>query len=106
MMDSMCKDYIIYAYKEDIWLINPITKEWIASYYPKTKYAWWRYDFFETVYKYFSMDIMERQPIKNWIETRMSVEIGKNCEPDRFPGEYNWSSDFNFQEVIEKGKII
>lgn len=104
--DLMCKDCIVYTHKEDVWLINPITKEWIVSYYPKTKYAWWNYDFFETIYKYLSLNIMERQPIKTWIESRMNIEIGKNCEPDMLPGQYDWSGDFEVKDVILNGKVF
>lgn len=106
MVDEMSKDYILYTHKDTIWLINSNTREWIISYYPKTKYAWWNYDFFKTVYKFLSMEMKERQPIRDWIELRMMVEVGENCEPDRIPSDYNWSSDFDVEEVINKGKVV
>jgi len=105
MVDSLCEDCMFYTNKGDIWLINPKTKQWIISYYPPTNYAWWNYDFFETVYKYLSMTIKDRQPIVNWVQSRMNVEVGL-CEPDMFPGEYDWSDDFNVDKVISGGEVF
>ena len=107
MVDERCKDCMVYTHKDDMWLINPHTREWIISYFPKTKYAWWNYDFFETVYNFLCMDIdKEQQPIRNWIESRMNIEIGKNCEPDMLPGQYDWSGDFKTEDVILNGIVF
>jgi hypothetical protein len=105
MVDSMCEDCMFYTNKGDIWLINPNTKEWIITYYPPTNYAWWNYDFFETVYKYLSMDIKDREPIRNWIQTRMNVGV-ELCEPDMLPGDYDWSADFKVEKVVSDGKVF
>ena len=106
MMNELSKDCVVYTYKDDIWLINPNTKEWIVSYYSKTKYTWWNYRFFENVYNFISMDIKDRQPIRYWIELYINVEIGKCCEPDMLPGDYDWSSDFGVDDVILNGKVF
>lgn len=106
MVDERCKGCMVYTYKDTIWIINPNTREWIISYYCKAKYAWWNYDFFETVYKYLSMDIKERLPIRNWVQSRMNVEVGENCEPDQLPGDYDWSGDFKIEDVILNGKVF
>jgi hypothetical protein len=106
MVDSMCEDCMFYTNKGDIWLINPNTKEWIISYYPPTNYAWWNYDFFDNVYTYLSMDsFYYREPIKNWIQTRLNVEVGL-CEPDMLPGVYDWSADFDPEKVISCGEVF
>ena len=105
MVDSMCEDCMFYTNKGDIWLINPKTKQWIISYYPPTNYVWWNYDFFETIYKYLSMDIKDREPIRNWIQTRMNVRVNL-CEPDTLPGDYDWSSDFKVEKVVSDGKVF
>ena len=106
MVDSMCEDTMVYKAKNgDIWLVNPKTKQWIISYNPPTKYAWWNYDFFETVYKYLSMDIKDRDQIVNWIRLRLDVEVGL-CEADMLPGEYDWSNDFNADKVILDGEVF
>jgi hypothetical protein len=105
MVDSMCEDCMFYTNKGDIWLINPNTKEWIISYYPPTNYVWWNYDFFETIYKYLSMNIKDRDPIRNWIQTRMKVGVDL-CEPDMLPGDYDWSGDFKVEKVVSDGKVF
>jgi hypothetical protein len=105
MVDSMCEDCMFYTNKGDIWLINPNTKEWVITYYPPTNYAWWNYDFFETVYTYLSMDIKDREPIRNWIQTRMKVGVDL-CEPDMLPGDYDWSGDFKVEKVVSDGKVF
>ena len=105
MVDSMCEDCMFYTNKGDIWLINPKTKQWIISYYPPTNYVWWNYDFFETIYKYLSMDIKDREPIRNWIQTRMNVRVNL-CEPDTLPGDYDWSDDFKVEKVVSDGKVF
>ena len=105
MVDSMCEDCMFYTNKGDIWLINPKTKQWIISYYPPRNYVWWNYDFFETIYKYLSMDIKDREPIRNWIQTRMNVGVDL-CEPDTLPGYYDWSADFKVEKVVSDGKVF
>lgn len=101
----MCEDCKVYTHKEDVWVVNPKTRQWIISYYPPTKYLWWNYDFFENIYKYLSMDIGNREPIKDWVKDKLNVEIGL-CEPDRLPGDYNWSRDFDSNEVVDKGNLF
>jgi hypothetical protein len=96
---------MFYTNKRDIWLINPNTKEWVITYYPPTNYVWWNYDFFETVYKYLSMNIKDREPIRNWIQTRMNVGV-ELCEPDMLPGDYDWSGDFNPEKYILGGEVF
>jgi hypothetical protein len=105
MVDSMCEDCMFYTNKGDIWLINPKTKQWIITYYPPTNYVWWNYDFFETIYKYLSMDIRDREPIANWVQSRLNVEVNL-CEPDALPGDYDWSDDFDPEKVISNGKVF
>lgn len=105
MVDSMCEDCMFYTNKGDIWLIKPNTKQWIITYHPPTKYVWWNYDFFETVYKFLSMDIKDREPIRNWIQTRMNVGVNL-CEPDTLPGDYDWSADFKIENVISYGEVF
>jgi hypothetical protein len=105
MVDSMCEDCMFYTNKGDIWLINPKTKQWIITYYPPTNYVWWNYDFFETIYKYLSMDIRDREPIANWVQSRLNVEVNL-CEPDALPGDYDWSADFDPEKVISNGKVF
>jgi hypothetical protein len=105
MVDSMCEDCMFYTNKGDIWLINPKTKQWVITYYPPTNYVWWNYDFFETIYKYLSMDIKDREPIRNWIQTRMNVDVDL-CEPDMLPGDYDWSGDFKVEKVVSDGKVF
>jgi hypothetical protein len=106
MMNQLSKDYVSYYYKEHIWLINPNTREWIISYYFKTKYAFWKYEFFKNAYYIISMDIEDIQPIKNWIELHLNVEVGNHCVPDMLPGDYDWSSDFNVDDVMLNGKVF
>jgi hypothetical protein len=96
---------MFYTNKRDIWLINPNTKEWVITYYPPTNYVWWNYDFFQTVYKYLSMDIKDREPIRNWIQTKMNVYVDL-CEPDMLPGDYDWSGDFKVEKVVSDGKVF
>ena len=105
MIDLMCEDCVIYTHKGYIWLLNPKTNHWFVSYYPPTNYAWWNYDFFESAYKYLSMDIKDGQPIKNWIQSRMNLEVGL-CEPDMLPGDYDWSDDFKVERVIPDGEFF
>jgi len=105
MVDSMCEDCMFYTNKGDIWLINPKTKQWVITYHPPTKYLWWNYNFFETVYKYLSMDIKDREPIANWIQSRLNVEVNL-CEPDALPWDYDWSADFDPEKVISNGKVF
>lgn len=106
MIDGMTKDCLVYTHKNNIWLINPKTKEWVISYYTKTKYTWWNYDFFKPIYLCLSMDMKKIEPIKHWVESRMNVETGNCCEPDKFPYDYDWSSDFNVDEVLIDGKVL
>jgi hypothetical protein len=105
MVDSMCEDCLVHTHIKDVWVINPDTKEWIIYYYPPTKYLWWNYDFFENIYKYLSMDIKDRDPITNWVKYVMNVEVG-NCEPDKLPGDYDWSCDFTIDHVISGGELL
>jgi hypothetical protein len=106
MVDSMCEDCTLYKDKKgDLWLIDTKTKQWIIHYYLPTNYAWWNYRFFETVYKFLSMHIDDRGPIKNWIQTKMNVEVGL-CEPNMLPGNYDWSDDFKFEKVISDGEVL
>jgi hypothetical protein len=106
MVDEMCKDYLYYVHKGYLWFINPNTGEWVVSYYYETKYPWWNFYFFNNIYNFLSMDINDRQPIRNWIESRLKVEIGLNCEPDRLPGSYDWSGDFEAEDVLSEGKVF
>lgn len=106
MTDTMTKNFYLYEYKERIWLVNPKTKEWVITYYSKTKYVFWCYDFFKTIFMCLSMDMKQRQPIKNWVQYRMKLEVGDNVEPDKFPYDYDWSSDFNIDEVIIHGVYL
>ncbi len=52
------------------------------------------------------MDMKKIEPIKHWVESRMNVETGNCCEPDKFPYDYDWSSDFNVDEVLINGKVL
>jgi hypothetical protein len=106
MVDSMCEDTMVYKSKNgDIWVINPKTKEWIITYYPPTNYVWWNYDFFQTVYKFLSININDRDMIINWVQTKMNSEVGL-CEPNRLPGQYDWSDNFNTDKVISDGEVF
>jgi hypothetical protein len=51
------------------------------------------------------MDIKDREPIANWIQTRMNVRANL-CEPDTLPGDYDWSADFEPEKVISNGKVF
>ena len=51
------------------------------------------------------MDIKDGQPIKNWIQSRMNLEVGL-CEPDMLPGDYDWSDDFKVERVISDGEVF
>ena len=73
MMNELSKDCGVYAYKDDIWLINPNTKEWIVSYYSKTKYAWWNYEFFKNVYNFISMDIKDYASAESYHSERQDL---------------------------------
>ena len=107
MVDLMCEDAIVYKTKNgDLWLINPKTKKWIVTYYPPKNYAWWNFDFFDTVYTYLSMNIFEnKEQIKKWIENRFNVEVNL-CEADYLPGEYDWTDDFDTNKVITYGEVF
>lgn len=106
MINSMSKDCLVYTHYNNLWLINPNTKEWVISYYVKTKYVWWNYDFFKPIYLCLSMDMDNVRPIRNWVKSRMNVHIGENCEPDKFPFLYDWSADFSVDEVLIDGKVL
>ncbi len=106
IMDIMTKDCCLYWYNDEIWLINPKTKEWVVSYYTKTKYVWWNYSFFYTVNSLLTVDNNQKELIKSWVESKLGVDVGKNVEPDMVPHEYNWSSDFNVLDTMENGKIL
>ena len=105
MVDSMCEDCLVHTHVKDLWVIDSKTKQWIISFHPPTKYLWWNYDFFSNIYKYLSMDIYDRQPIIDWIQTKMNHEIGL-CEPDKLPGYYDWSCDFNVDHIVSNGQPI
>ena len=51
------------------------------------------------------MDIKDRQPIIDWIQTKMNHEIGL-CEPDKLPGKYDWSCDFDVDHIVSKGQPL
>jgi hypothetical protein len=102
MVDSMCEDCLVHTHVKDLWVIDSKTKQWIISFHPPTNYAWWNYDFFSNIYKYLSMDIKDREPIRNWVQSRMNVGVDL-CEPDRLPGDYDWSGDFNVDHIVSNG---
>jgi len=105
MVDSLCEDCLVHTHIKDLWVIDSKTKEWIVSFNPPQKYLWWNYDFFSNIYKYLSMDIEDRQPIMDWIQTKMNHVIGF-CEPDKLPGKYDWSNDFCVDYIISKGQPL
>jgi hypothetical protein len=51
------------------------------------------------------MDIRDREPIANWVQSRLNVEVNL-CEPDALPGDYDWSADFDPEKVISNGKVF
>jgi hypothetical protein len=106
IMDVITKDCYQYKYDNNLWLINPKTKEWVVSYYPKTKYLWWNYHFFKTVHSHLCVYSYQKDLIKLWTQSKLNVVVGENVHPDIIPYLYDWSSEFKPQIVIEQGKII
>jgi len=101
LIDSQIKNCLVYKFRHDIWLINPIDKNWVVCVYPPTKYLWYNYDFFKSMFNYVSLNIpTDSYYIKNWVQEKFGVEIGDNVHPDIIPGDYDWRKDFNVENIL------
>jgi hypothetical protein len=94
-------NYLTYKFRNHIWLINPTDKNWAISIYPPTKYLWYNYEFFKSIFNHVSLEIPnDSKYIKNWVQEKFGIEIGDNIHPDIFPGDYDWRKDFNGENVL------
>ena len=58
----------VYHYKESLWIIFTDKVEWVLEL-DKNGKLWYNYYFFENLYKYISMDVIENQHyITEWVE--------------------------------------
>ena len=73
--DLSCIELILY--NESVWFIDRETKYWYLEFKSSGK-LYWRWGFFNTFFKLFSLDQPEYEPlIKEWVEEALKGEITK-----------------------------
>lgn len=108
-IDYLCDDCNVYSYYDGLWVINPVTKEWVVHVASsRVNYLWFNYRIFHNIFNnYLSFNIIENSLyIKEWVVNRLKLDIGENCCPDMIPNDYNWSNDFKAEDVIDRGTIM
>lgn len=96
----------VYKYRDSTWVIFKDNKEWIVSV-SDNGYLWYNYSFFKNLFNYLSLELGDENiHIKNWVEKYLGIKVGNHYHPDRLPGEYDLSSDFDVNEVIERHEKI
>lgn len=106
IIESSTEDYILYRYRDWLWLINPKTEKWVASV-SDSGYMFYNYEFFSNLFKYVSLNCMtDKKYIKSWAMKRMGVSVGEHCYVDYDPTDYDWRDQFDVKEVIERCEPI
>lgn len=68
LIGDAVKGVDVYHYKESMWLIFTDKKEWVIEL-EKDKSLWYNYAFFNNLFKYVSLDVVEHQHyITKWVE--------------------------------------
>ena len=100
------KDYQVYKHTDGLWVINPMTKDWVVNI-SESGYLWYNYDFFKDLFKYFSLIVPnDKKYIREWVEYKLQVKVGRFCEANYLPHEYDWRKDFSTQCVLDKGEPV
>lgn len=87
------------------WVVNSDSTDWVISLSDKG-YLWYNYYYFKFIFSFLSHEPdSNKKYIKLWVENELKLKVGKNVHPDILPGEYDWSGDFNLEEVLEYGDI-
>lgn len=106
IIKSSTTEFLPFRLGNWLWLINPESKKWVVSV-SDSGYTFYNYEFFSNLFKYVSLNcILHRKFIKEWTQERLKVSIGKHCYPDYYPGDYDWTKDFDVQEVLDKGEPV
>ena len=104
MIDLYLVDAKVFSDKEDVkWLVFLEKREWIVQVNPNG-YTWFNFDFFGGLFAYFSIDMEQccqlgAEIIKDWIKTRLGLPVTQ-IYPDKFPNDYDWSDEFDVNEVL------
>ena len=106
IIETSTTEFIPYRYKDWTWLINPETEQWVVSV-ADSGYTFYNYEFFHNLFKYASLNcILHKKYIRYWTEERLKVSVSKHLYPDYYPGDYDWTKDFDVQEVFDKGEPV
>ena len=90
----------VYRHRGSTWIILKDKKEWVISV-SDSGYLWYNYSFFKNLFNYLSLELGDENiHIKNWVEKYLDIKVGNHYHPDRLPGEYDWSGDFDVNEII------
>ena len=106
VLNETITGYVWYEYRGSHWIINPITKTWVitVSY---SGYTFYNYFFFHNLFSYMSLVVPGNDGyICNWLRNGLGFTVGEHCYPDYLPTVYDWTKDFNVDEVIERGVIV
>ena len=84
----------IYKHNDSTWLIFTDEKKWVIEL-TKDKTLWYNYNFFKSIFNFFSMDVVENQHyITKWVEDTIINSV-KETTPSGYLGS-----------IEMKGKIV
>ena len=78
IVDYLLKDLMlveIIYYKDSIWFINREYKYWYFEYHKKDKHLWWRWSYFQSALKIFSL--------KNSLSKIAKISLNKTIDKSR-----------------------
>ena len=105
IVDYLLKDLMlveIIYYKDSIWFINREYKYWYFEYHKKDKHLWWKWSYFQSALKIFSLNGEEHQSIFGELVNMIlnKKQILETKYPDRIFKTVG--SVLNFKEEVEE----
>lgn len=74
-IDQNVKNVDTYQHNGSTWLIFTDSKKWVIEL-TKDKTLWYNYNFFKSIFEFFSMDLIENQHyITNWVENNVTNKV-------------------------------
>jgi len=106
MINDSIEGSQLYCLKDSTWLIFKDKKEWIVNVNNLNGYLWYNHAFFKNIFDYLCLDINEHSGyVRNWVINNLGIEVGDYCHPDYLPGDYDWTDEFDVNEVLDCGTI-
>lgn len=100
IINDFVKDSQVYKTKGYTWVILKDKKEWVVNI-SDCGYLRYNYRFFENIFKLISLELGDNNVyIKNWVEKNLKIKIGDHYHPDYLPGEYDWTNQFDINEIV------